>query len=920
MVSFIYTRYVENDEAATPAARLRVPERSLVRNLFKEAMTRLPSSTYRLQFRASFSFDDAMAVLDYLSALGISHVYASPYLQAAPGSTHGYDVVDFEKVNAELGGAEGLERFAARLRQLDLGQVLDIVPNHMALARNNPYWQDVLENGRHSRYADFFDIDWESGEQRMRNKVLLPILGDQYGLVLKAGLIQVAYRAPHFEVRCNDERLPLSVGSMSALLVPSAKKARSEKLGFLADAFDRLAEREAENYEAAQKRYRDQRVLYADLDQCLREDPAAAAAIESSIAGINADIDALDALLQKQNYRLSHWRAADQDLSYRRFFDVNSLIGVRVEDGRVFLSTHDLVLRWLRSGALDGVRVDHCDGLQNPQQYFDRLRREAPEAWIVAEKILARNETLPDEWPIAGTTGYEFANMVNGLLVCPQGLAKLDDLYSHVLGRRTDYAAMVHEKKINVTQESLGSDVNRLTAIFLEICESDRDHRDYTRSEIRQAIQEIAAALPVYRTYVLPDQPVRAFDAAVITTTVSSAARRRPDLDQRLFDFIADVLLLRRCGTLESTFLLHFQQFTSAVMAKGFEDTALYCYNRLTGLNEVGSNPEKPVYSLDEFHKRNQQSQRRRYSTMISLSTHDTKRSEDVRARLLALTEYPELFRDTVLSWFSMNQDARTAGMPDPNTEYLYYQTLIGAWPIDTERAKAYMQKATREAKEQTSWTQPNQAFEDALNRFIDHTLSNPDFVHSLQSFVAQIQSAGRLNSLTQTLLKHTVPGVPDLYQGSELWDHRLVDPDNRTPVDFSLRASLLDQLKHLTPPQILDRMEDALPKLWVIQQALRVRRDHPACFGPRGHYKRLLATGARSDRVIAFLRGSKVLCCAPRLTAGIQPAPYWEATCIELPKGKWHNVLSAQDYRGGPTSVAELFSAFPVALLVKET
>ncbi|QMV17871.1 malto-oligosyltrehalose synthase [Granulicella sp. 5B5] len=883
-------------------------------------MTRLPSSTYRLQFRASFSFDDAVGVLEYLSSLGISHVYSSPYLQAAPGSTHGYDVADFDKVNLELGGAEGLERFATRLSELELGQILDIVPNHMALARNNPYWHDVLENGRRSRYADYFDIDWESGELRMRNKVLLPILGDQYGLVLKSGLIQLAYRAPHFEVLCGEEHLPISVGSISTILVPAAKIARSEKLGFLADAFDRLADREADNYEAVQKLYRDQRVLYSDLDQCLREDPAAAAAIQSSIAEINANIDTLDTLLQKQNYRLALWRTADQDLSYRRFFDVNSLIGVRVEDGRVFLSTHDLVLRWLRSGALDGVRVDHCDGLQNPQQYFERLRQEAPEAWIVAEKILARNETLPEEWPIAGTTGYEFANMVNGLLLSPQGLAKLDTLYNEIIGRATSYAAMVHDKKINVTQESLGSDVNRLTAIFLEICESDRDHRDYTRSEIRHAIQEISAALPVYRTYVVPDHPVRTFDAAVIATTISSAVRQRPDLDRRLFDFIADVLLLRRQGSLESTFLLHFQQFTSAVMAKGFEDTVLYCYNRLTGLNEVGSNPEKPLYTVDEFHKRNLQSQRRRYGTMVSLSTHDTKRSEDVRARLAVLSELPAIFRETVLSWFSMNEGAHSAGMPDANTEYLYYQTLIGAWPITADRAKAYMQKATREAKEQTSWTQPNKAFEDALNRFIDNTFDSPHFLRSLRSFVDRLQHAGRINSLTQTLLKYTVPGVPDLYQGSELWDHRLVDPDNRTPVDFALRNKLLSELDSLSPAQILKRMEEGLPKLWTIRQALRVRRDYPACFGPRGHYKRLLATGTKSDHIIGFLRGSKVLSCVPRLTDGIQSPQDWETTTIELPKGKWRNVLSAQSYRGGPASVAEIFSTFPVALLVKET
>lgn len=882
-------------------------------------MTKLPSSTYRLQLNAAFTFDDAISVLDYLSALGVSHVYCSPYLQAAPGSTHGYDVADFGQVNAELGGAEGQERFFSQLKERGLGQILDIVPNHMAVARNNPYWRDVLENGRRSRYADFFDLDWNSGEQRMRNKILLPILGDQYGLVLKAESIHLAYHDGQFEVMYAEEHLPITVGSISTILVPAAHAARSEKLGFLADAFDRLADRDADSYDAVQKLYRDQRVLYAELTQCLREDPAASDAINSAVAEINGNLDALDGFLQKQNYRLANWRAADQDLGYRRFFDVNSLIGIRVEDARVFLSTHDLVLRWLRSGVLDGVRVDHCDGLQNPQQYFERLRDEAPDAWIVAEKILARNETLPEEWPIAGTTGYDFANLVNGLLVSPSGLDELNQLYNEIVGNKTPYCQLVHDKKISVTQESLGSDVNRLTRIFLEICESDRDHRDYTRSEIRHAIQEISAAMPIYRTYVLPDQAVRGFDAAVITTTVDSAARSRPDLDGRLFQFIADVLMLRRRGPLESTFLLHFQQFSSAVMAKGFEDTMLYCYNRLVGLNEVGSNPEKPLVTIEEFHKRNLQVQRRRPAGMVALSTHDTKRNEDVRARLAVLSEVPGLFRKTVQAWYESNTAARSNGMPDQNTEYLYYQTLIGAWPLSMERAKAYMQKATREAKEQTSWTQPNEAFEDALNRFIDKTFSNKRFMQSVESFVGCIQRAGRINSLSQTLLKYTVPGVPDLYQGSELWDHRLVDPDNRTPVDYVARAALLNELDTLSASQILDRMEEGLPKLWTIRQALHVRQEYAACFGSRGHYTRLLSYGGKSDHVIAFLRGSKVLTCVQRLSFEMTSPQAWEDTAIDLPKGKWRNTLSGDLFRGGATLASELLSAFPVALLVKE-
>jgi (1->4)-alpha-D-glucan 1-alpha-D-glucosylmutase len=881
-------------------------------------MQKLPSSTYRLQLNSQFTFDDASTIAEYLADLGISHVYTSPYLQATPGSTHGYDVTDFEKVNAELGGMEGQDRFCGRLGELHLGHILDIVPNHMALARNNPYWRDVLENGPHSRYAEFFDLEWESGEERMRNKVLLPILGDQYGLVLKSGAIKLVRNKGCFEVQCNDEHLPITVAAISLVLAPAAKAAGSAELGFLSDAFDRLAQREVDGYESVQALYRDQSALYSLLSKNFAEEPAVSTAVDEAVAHINGDIESLDAFLQKQHYRLASWHAADQDLGYRRFFDVNSLIGVRVESGRVFLATHNLILRWLREGKLDGVRVDHCDGLQNPQQYFERLRAEAPDAWIVAEKILARNECIPEEWPINGSTGYEFLNMVNGLLVSPEGFAALDHTYSEVLGKSVDYPALIHDKKINVQQEALGSDVNRLASIFLAVCENDLDHRDYTRSEIRHAIQEIAASMPVYRTYVMPDQPLRAFDAAVITTTVDTAARNRPDLDKRLFDFIADVLLLRRTGTLESTFLLHFQQFSSAVMAKGYEDTALYCYHRFIGLNEVGSNPEAPLASIDDFHRFNVAAQKSNPTTMVTLATHDMKRGEDVRARLAAISELPRFFTEAVEGWYKLNASARTNNLPDPNTEYLYYQTVLGAWPIDAERMKAYMQKATRESKEQTSWTNNNKPFEEALDHFIETTLSNKEFTDSMQTAVDRVQLAGRTNSLSQTLLKYTVPGVPDLYQGSELWDHRLVDPDNRTPVDYDLRRSMLNELDGMPTAEILARMDEGLPKLWTTHQALRVRSECAACFGPKGNYKPLLAQGTRADHIVAFLRGSRVVSCVQRLSFG-PAASGWQQTSITIPRGNWTNVLDKKQYRGGVTLIEDLFANFPVALLVKE-
>ncbi len=517
---------------------------------------------------------------------------------------------------------------------------------------------------------------------------------------------------------------------------------------------------------------------------------------------MNGNLDALDDFLNQQNYRLAYWKTADQQLGYRRFFDVNSLIGLRVEREHVFEETHALVLDWLKRGVLDGVRVDHPDGLRDPLEYLKRLRERAPDAWIVGEKILEPGEFLRESWPIEGTTGYDFLNVAAGVLVAPEGMVELNSIYGEFTGEPTDFHSIAHEKKINVTQEALGSDVNRLTSLFVEICEANRDRRDYTQAEVRRAIREVAACFAIYRTYVVPErEEITDEDRAQIAQATECAKQKRLDIDGDLFDFLRDVLTMEVKGKQESEFVLRFQQFTGPVMAKGVEDTAFYCYNRLTGMNEVGSDPGRNGVSVAEFHAYCEKMQATHPLTMTTLSTHDTKRSDDVRARLAVLSEIPGRFNSAMQRWSRMNSAFRTGkrgepAMPDRNTEYLYYQTLIGAWPLPMDRAQAYMLKAVREAKQQTTWVANNKEFEDALRMFIERTLSYAPFLRELQQFVARVKDAGRVNSLAQTLMKHTAPGVPDLYQGTELWDLSLVDPDNRRPVDYALRKRLLCELK----------------------------------------------------------------------------------------------------------------------------
>ena len=882
-------------------------------------MPRIPSSTYRLQLHRGFTFDDAIKAADYLQALGVSHVYCSPYLHAAPGSTHGYDVVDHQRVNDELGGEEGHKRFCQRLKELGLGQVLDIVPNHMALGMQNQYWWDVLENGQSSRYATWFDIDWRLVAMKLQNKILIPVLGNQYGHALTAGQILVEHNCERFQVRYIDNLFPMAPRSLSILLSKAAEYAKNDTMSFIADSFSRLPSPESTDREVATARHRDKTVIYGLLKRLCEESPEAVAAIDQAVSELNVDYDALDQLLNQQQYRLAYWRMADHELGYRRFFDVNTLIGLRTERAHVFETTHRKTLEWLANGVLDGVRVDHPDGLRDPEQYFKRLRSRAPDAWIVGEKILEPGEFLRERWPIDGTSGYDFLNVCNSLLAYGNGLKELTDVYRDFTSEPLDFGALIHEKKLNVELVALGSEVNRLTSLFVEICENNRDRRDYTREEIRRALREVAACFAVYRTYVVPErEQILSEDRARIDQAVSQAKKRTNDPDPGVLDFIGDVLALRSRGDLETEFLMRFQQFTSPVMAKGVEDTAFYCFNRMIGLNEVGGAPDCDGLTVAEFHEYCAKMQATHPQTMTTLSTHDTKRADDVRARLAAITEIPGRWKAAVNRWSRANSQFRTCAYPDRNTEYFLYQTMVGAWPISADRLIAYMEKAMREAKQQTSWTQPNKEFEEALKTFIERILESQAFVTELERFVGRVLEAGRMNSLAQTLLKYTAPGVPDTYQGGELWDLSLVDPDNRRPVDYDLRREMLNELRSgMEVDEIMRRMNSGMPKLFVTHHALSLRREHPEWFGVDAAYTPLVADGSKSEHLIGFMRGDSVAALVPRWP--LRLGGNWAATTVELPAGEWKNVLTRETVTGGRLRVESLIRRFPVALLTRE-
>ena len=890
-----------------------------------------PGATYRVQLRPGFGFDEVAAISGYLADLGITHLYASPYLQAAPASTHGYDVVDHGQVNTELGGEDAHRRMCAALVEAGLGQVLDVVPNHMAIGgRENAWWWDVLENGPSSVYASYFDVDWDPPEAKLRNVVLLPILGDHYGRVLEAGELRLHREGGSFTVGYHEHLAPLAPRSLDRLLAAAAERCDSAELESIAQAFGRLPPSTDTDRESVRERHRDKEVLRASLARLCEEDEAVAAALDAQVGFVNDDADHLDALLERQNYRLAYWRTAERELDYRRFFDISTLIGLRIEDPQVFADTHALVLGWLRDGTLDGVRIDHPDGLRDPEGYLERLQEACGGgAWVVVEKILEHEEHLRPTWPVAGTTGYDFLNRLGGLFVDPAGRGPLLDLYREITGEARGFATVALDNKHLALRQSLATDLGRLTAIFVQVCERNRRYRDYTRHDLHEVLREVVACFPVYRSYVRPETgAMTGEDREVIARAVEQAKQRRPELEADLFDFLEDLLLLRVRGSqppglgpplnsVEVEFVARFQQLTSPVMAKGVEDTAFYAYVPLVSLNEVGGNPGRFGTSVAEFHAGCLEAQRRWPSGLITTATHDTKRGEDVRVRISLLSEIPDAWGAAVRRWSDNNQKHRTGpDRPDPNMEYLLYQTLVGAWPLEAERAAAYLEKASREAKIHTSWVDPNPSYDEALRSFVHALLGDEGFTGDLATFVGPLVAAGRVTSLAQTLVKLTAPGVPDTYQGAELWDLSLVDPDNRRPVDYGVRRGLLGQVQSMTAAQSWEQVDEGVPKLLVTARALEFRRRRPELFGPEGAYVALEPTGPAAGHVVAFSRGDGAVTVVPRLVLGLGSPPTWGDTAVEIGVGTWRNLFTGAELGGGRASIAGLLGDFPVALL----
>jgi (1->4)-alpha-D-glucan 1-alpha-D-glucosylmutase len=813
-------------------------------------VSRKHTASYRVQLHRDFGFAEVAHLVDYLDRLGISHLYLSPILQSRSGSQHGYDVVDHDRVDGELGGIEGLRALAAAWA----GEIIvDIVPNHMAVTDpNNRWWWDVLKRGPASDFVDFFDIDWDPTEERLKRSILVPILGDHYGRVLEAGELKLDVQDDETVVRYYEHVLPLA---------PSSRP--------------------------------------HDID------------------AINSDANLIHEILEAQYYRLAYWKAAGEQLNYRRFFAIADLAALRVDRAEVFEASHATLLGLVQKGIIDGLRVDHIDGLRYPREYLERLAAAAPGAYVVVEKILEGDEDLPGEWSVHGTTGYEFIAHVDGLFVDPDAEKPLSDFYERFTQSESDIEEMARNSKLQLMSTELATDIERLTELFISVCEDRRRYRDFTRTELRETIKETLASLHVYRTYAdARDGSVSETDRYTIEHATTCARDRRPDLDPELFGLLGDVLLLRAEGDDESALAMRFQQASGSVMAKGIEDTLFYRYNRFVSLNEVGGAPEHFGRTVESFHQFNEHVHKSWPRTMLASSTHDTKRSEDVRARLAVLSEIPDEWAAAVTSWAQHNDRHRRGDWPDRNLEYLLYQTLVGAWPLSIDRAVGYMDKAAKEAKVHTSWIAPNDHHDSALEAFVRAVMEDASFMSEVASFVAGLVTPGYINSLAQTLLKVTSPGVPDFYQGTEVWDFSLVDPDNRRPVDYEKRRRLLDEVSTVDAAGAWEKADSGAPKMFLIERVLAARGRHPQAFQTGSAYQPLAASGAAAGHVIAFLRGHDVIAIAPRLIHGAFNG--WHDTTIQLPSGRWTNVITEEVIERS-VSMSELLSAFPVALLERE-
>jgi len=1010
------------------------------------AQVKMPLATYRVQLHKGFTFEDAARVLPYLEKLGITDLYTSPYLKAAPGSNHGYDVLDHQELNAELGGAAGHAKLAAAIKKTALGHLLDVVPNHMGVGAGNPLWMDLLENGPSAAAARFFDVDWHPLKPEMENKVLLPVLGDRYGAALEGGQIQLKFFAGAFEIHYFDKIFPVNPRSYPLVIAHRLDELEKKLAGDVAldelksilTALVNLPLRTEEDKTRREERRREKEVIKRRLSQLCDSSPAVRAHLLENVRFANGkpgdphSFDLLDKLLSAQAYRLAHWRVSSEEINYRRFFDINELAAIRVEDPVVFEEAHRVPLRLVAEGLVTGLRIDHPDGLADPTGYFRDLQtthvlqrarevaeREgllakdgAPEdskptwdqlephikaelgrelaeqglksplarpLYVVAEKILGGKERLPETWAVRGTTGYDFLNQLNGIFVDRAAEKEFDRITTRFTGQSYDFKELVSEKKKLILYSSLASEVNVLARQLSRISESNRWSRDFTLYSLRAALIEIVASFPVYRTYVDGSGPDEK-DKEYVEQAVRRAKRKNPTVSASIFDFIADVLLQRSAQRLseeERQQRLHFaiklQQVLGPVMAKGLEDTTLYVYNRLASLNEVGGEAARFGSTVDEFHQACLERKRSYPRSLLATATHDTKRGEDIRARIDALSEMPKEWAVELQAFnkanarFKSEVDNREA--PDRNEEMLLYQALLGAWPWRTqgegdplalpppeelkvlrERLQGYFLKATKEAKVNTSWIQADERWDEAVAKFVAGVVEQPSgsrFWRIFMPLARRVAHVGLHNSLSQVVLKLAAPGVPDIYQGNELWDFSLVDPDNRRPVDYELRAKMLADLDAdrasrgavAAARQRYLRWENGAIKLLVTALGLRARRSHPELFGD-GEYVPLHAKGANADKLAAFARthGSQLaVAVAPRLIANLLtgddrsrslPARVFSGTMLPVPGlqpgDRLVDVLTdethvARPHAGGAAlEIDALLGVLPVALLIK--
>lgn len=937
-------------------------------------MSNTPRATYRLQFNRNFTFRDAAALVPYLDELGISDAYASPILKARPGSSHGYDITDHHRLNPEIGGEDDFHAWADALAQRQMGILLDIVPNHMAVVGNeNLWWNDILENGPSSPYSGYFDIAWTASTRtELLGRILIPILGEPYAKVLEAQQLKLVFEGGAFTIRYFDHRFPVAPRSYGMLLghqlarleskLPTNDPALLEYQSILT-AVKHLPPSHETDPALIAERQREKEVIKRRLATLAQDHPLVREFLEKNVMEFNgivgdaSSFDLLERLLDDQVYRLAFWRVAAEEINYRRFFDVNELAALSMERPDVFAATHELIVRLVREGKVRGVRIDHPDGLFDPREYLYRLHdavrgdntASGSPLYAVVEKILAHDESLPPDWPTAGTTGYEFLNLVNGLFVDSNQEAVFSRLYAEWIGDETTFAELTYQKKILILQIALAGEMQMLTHQLDRLAQRHRTSRDFTRNGLRIGLREIIACFPVYRSYITSE--VTEADRRQVLRAVRRATLRNPALSTSIFLFIRDTLLLRPPGTgpidpdyaaEQRRFVGKFQQVTSPVMAKAAEDTAAYIFNRLISLNEVGGDPDRFGVAVADFHDAMRIRQDKYPSALSATATHDTKRGEDVRARINVLSEMPSEWKARIVRWSRLNDRHRIAiddhHAPDRNEEYFIYQTLVGAWPDDaaartsfTERMQAYMTKALHEAKVHTSWINPNQPYDDAITRFIasilDPALSG-EFLKDFMLFHQRVREFGVINSLAQTVIKMTAPGVPDFYQGTELWDLNLVDPDNRRPVDYAVRRSGLNAGR---PRKDFGQSPtDARNKLFIIQRGLKLRRDYADLFA-KGSYEPLTVTGPLRDHVVAFARlhgGHAVIVVTPRLLVGVTPvghspfdAAKWAETAIvlgDLPD-RWRDAFTAETITEERQTlrVDQLLTQLPVCVLI---